>query len=234
MTNYSVFSRNPAIKTFETACLTAIPRHLEQYLEGEPDLYTDTGADHMQINLLVWKPTTERPLWTIVTSGMSAHPMAVPLSMQYYQRAELFVTLPATWPSLQQLPTLHDSQRKRYAWLYELLSDLARMPYIQDRWLGHGHTFRLHPDPRRTFPRSEFSGLLFEKLSSIPEEAGVLEIAGQPVHLLGLYALYSAELQYIYDSGMCNQHHNFIQRFEDAGIHEGIQPGRLSVLPEEH
>lgn len=229
MTHFSVSNRDPIVEEFESQCMQALPDHLGLYLTGEPLMYHEPHADHMHIDLFAWAPTAARPLWTVVTSGLSAHPMQVPRGHESYARAELLLTLPPDWPPLHEAQRMHNSQRRRFMWPFEQMLELARLPYLNDTWLGYGHSTRAKRTVYQTYPRSQFSGIFFEEIRSLPPEVRTLRVADEYIHLLGMYTLYPRELTYILESGLCSRH-GITEKIDAAGIHEGVFPGRQPVV----
>ena len=96
-------------------------------------------------------PSQEKTYYTLVTMGMGAHRMNVPeeLADQKLERAELLIALPPDWK------LDHDSlQKEAWYWPVRLLKALARLPGINDTWLGWGHTNGYIRSPMPTAPSS--------------------------------------------------------------------------------
>ncbi len=228
MTHFSVSQRNSKVEQFERHLIEALPEHIGQFIDGEPTVFHETHSDHMHLDIFMWEPTAQRPIWTMVTAGLSAHPMKVPAGAEYYERAELVLTLPGDWPSVSEIQRMPDSRAKRFSWPILVMKQLARMTYLYDTWLGYGHSTRARRTIHQTYPKSEFSGLLIEQVLSMPTDATTFMVEGHTVHCLGLYALYPAELQFILETPHGGAH-EMMHRFENANLHEGIFPGRPAI-----
>ena len=228
MTPFSVPQRNPEVEQFEHHLVDALPEHIGQFVNGEPTVLHELDSDHMHLDVLMWEPTTQRPLWTMVTSGLSAHPMKVPAGFEYFERVELVLTLPGDWPSVPEMQRMPDSRVKRFSWPILAMKHLARMTYLYGTWLGYGHSTRARRTIHQTYPKSEFSGLLMEQVLSMPADAVTFMVQEHTVHCLGLHALYPAELQYILETPHGGAH-EMMHRLQEAGFYEGIIPGRSAV-----
>lgn len=113
---------------------------------------------------------------TMVTSGMSDRPMAVPPGTSEFSRAELI------WYTR--------SSSRQYA---VMLCWLAEFPFIDSTWIGHGHTVRWY-EPL-------FEGSALHHYWIIPplvrQHRGMAEkvrIGGDPVHLWWVVPITQAEL----------------------------------------
>src|SRR5690625_4907679 len=171
MTNFSVTNRDPATEDFEAHLRDAIPDHIGRYMDGEPVVLHELVSDHMHLDIYIWAPTPQRRLWTLVTAGMSAHPMNVPTGHTFYARAELIMTLPADWPSIDDIKTMPPSKAKNYSWPLEDLKSLARLPYMQNTWLGIGHSTQARSNLDGTYRGTDFSGMLLGPPHSMPPTA---------------------------------------------------------------
>lgn len=224
MTYFSVEHRDPEMEKFERKIHGVLPHHFGRFLEGEPLNIYEQVSDHIHLHLFIWAPTAQRPVWTVVTAGMSAHRMNVPEELSDYARAELVMTLPADWPSIEEIQEMPYDRASIYQWPFEEMTTLARIPYLNNTWLGHGHTVRSADAIDDTYAGSEFSGILVDSVSSLPPEAMRLDVDGMPVHCLGVYPLYAQELQDIVDRQLSG--HEWFHRCVDAGLHEGLLVGR--------
>lgn len=227
MTYYSPHHRNPEMERFERSMHRTLPTHFAQFIDTQPLDVSEQISDHMHLHLYIWAPTPQRNMWTIATAGMSAHQMKAPPGLSYYSRAELVMTLPADWPSIEEIQTMPDEIAGIYRWPFDELSAIARLPYLSNTWLGRGHTIR-SCSTEETYNGSEFSGILLDAVTSLPPEAMSVEIAGTAVHFLGLYPLYPRELQNILDRELSG--HEWFHRCLDAEFHEGLFAHRPMLI----
>ena len=204
----------------------AIPEHLSRYLPGEPIVWHELISDHVPIHVYCWPPTPERDKWTLVTCGPSAHPMNVPEGVEILSRIELMMTLPGDWPLLE-LEDFPEDERDSVFWPIEQLKFAARVPHLMDTWLGFGHTLQAGQDITETYTGSEFSGMVVGGPVSVEDmDVFELKVAGTQVHFWGLYPLYAEELAWALE----NSSEAVLEKLEAAGYHEGVFPGRPSVV----
>jgi hypothetical protein len=129
-------------------------------------------------------------------------------------------------PDILRMP---ESRAEEFLWPFFAMEHLARMTYLYDIWLGYGHSTRACRTIDHTYPGSAFSGLLMEQVLSMPAEAATFKVQGHVVHCLGLYALYPLEVQFLLEEPHGSAH-EMMHRFQDEGLHEGIIPGRPSLV----
>lgn len=226
MANFSAVHRDPSTEYFEHQLRQSVPDHIGQFVDGEPLVYHELVSDHMHIDVFCWAPTAQRNMWTMATVGMAAHKMRTSPGHEYYQHAELVITLPADWPSLDKVQAMPRSKAHQYFWPIRAMKEVARLPYLHDTWVGSGHTTQAGRGRRDTFRGSHFSGMLVAPIHSMPEQAMTLEVEGSDIHLYGLYPLYAEELQFVLDQPYRGKTHELYHRFISAGLHEGIFPQR--------
>jgi len=85
-------------------------------------VYHEIVSPHVHVDVHVVVPREDRPVYTLVTSGMSQKPMADG------SFAELTITLPPTWPA----PDSPDFATPDASWPYTLLQELAWLPLHAD------------------------------------------------------------------------------------------------------
>lgn len=230
MTNFSAVHRDPTTEYFEHQLRQAIPDHFGRFLDGEPLVFHELVSDHMHIDVFCWAPTHHRDVWTLATVGMAAHKMHTSPGHEYYQHAELVLTLPGEWPSLDKVQAMPRSKAHRYFWPVRAMKELARLPYLQNTWVGIGHTTQAGGGRRDTLRGSTFSGMLIAPIHSMPAQAMTLEVNGMDVHCHGLYPLYAEELGFVLDQPFRGKAHELYHRFISAGLHEGVFPDRQRLV----
>jgi hypothetical protein len=147
-------------------------------------------------------PGGERPVYTLVTSGMSERPMATPGAGDVY--AELALVLPPFWPA----PGSEEMRTPAGHWPYRLLQDLARLPHEFDTWLRNGHTVPNGDPPEPYAPGTRLCGALIAPALTLPEDFEELEVGERHEGVDRLYDL-----------------------FDEAGVSEILDPERPSVVP---
>jgi hypothetical protein len=165
------------------------------------------------------KPDASRPFHVLVTSGMSATPMTTRAGADVAKFAELIVLLPESWPV--------GESDERFYWPIRWLKMLARLPYDFSTWLGMGHTVPNGDPPRPFAPGTERCAMLVLKSISLPIEAQSMTLAdGSVLEFFALYPLHRAELELKLAAGT----HALIDRFEEAGVDDVVNPARPSVV----
>lgn len=138
------------------------------------------------IDVLAYKPNSDRPFWTLITSGMSNLPMTMPSDIsQNYSRAELvFYT---------------QSPEKIYL---DMLRTLAHFPHDNETWLASGHTMPNGNPPEFIFENSpELNTFLFlEPLLSSDRNIDI-KIESNQLQLLWVLPISNAECNFKLEKG---------------------------------
>ncbi len=171
-------------------------------------------SDLVHLDVLVVKPTKERPLWTLVTSGMSDKPMNAPEGMEDYRFAELVLCLPGTW-------NLTELRNEENYWPVRLLKTLARFPPQYNTWLAPGHT-----DPPQPFrPSTKFCCAMLGHSKTVNDDFGYLELSDKVIHLHGLYLLYLGEMELKLKKGLWP----FDELFKKHSVSELLEVSRTDT-----
>ena len=117
--------------------MEAVEGHIQQYFGKVENVFHELVSPDIHVDICMVPPTEERDYCTLVTMGMGAHRMNVPVELAEYklERAELAIALPADWKLDQE-----SMKDEKWYWPIRLLKSLARLPINCDSWLGHGHT----------------------------------------------------------------------------------------------
>ncbi|MCQ4625804.1 suppressor of fused domain protein [Corynebacterium sp. CCUG 69979] len=182
------------------------------------------GLDGQPVHIYCWRPTEERPLWTLVTSGMSWHKMEMPQGREDFDRIELIMTLPGDWP-LDEVTSSANEGREGISWPLDLLKMTARLPRSTNSWLSYGSSSQWGESLEETYPGSDFSGFVLGGAVSLDTEFDLLktQFGGETVHFLGLFPLYAQEIE-AYLAGV-----EVLDLLYEAGFAEGVHPGRPPV-----
>lgn len=128
-----------------------IVAHLEQRVGPLGPVWQELESDRVHVDVHVVPPGPGREFALLVTSGMSARPMAVPVGVARRaerQHAELCMVLPASWPLA--VAGAHSTPDAADAWPIRVLREGARLPHEQGAWLGAGHAIVL-AEPQGAF-----------------------------------------------------------------------------------
>jgi hypothetical protein len=199
--------------------IAAVSAHIERFV-GEPEtVFHQIVSSWVHVDLHVVPPSSERPWTTLVTSGMSQRAMRAPDAD--CTRAELVMALPPTWP-LEHSELADD----RVYWPFRLLQSLATFPHQYNTWLWTGHTIPNGDPPEPYADDTELCCSILLPPLLVGSEFDVLEFGERRVRFLGVYPLYAEEMRLKLESGF----EALIDRFDNAGVSELLDPGRPSVV----
>jgi hypothetical protein len=199
--------------------ISAIAEHIERHLGPVSGVYHELISDKVHLDVHVVPPSAEFPFYTLVTSGMSDRPMAVPPEASLDDAppfAELCILLPSTWniPADPADAAAFFEDENVY-WPIRWLKILARFPHQYGTWLGFGHTFPNGEAAEPFADNTELGCLLLLTALSLPEEFQTLEISPtKTVHFYTLYPIYREEMALKMAQGV----DALIDRFEDYDI----------------
>lgn len=187
-------------------------------IAGEIAVPTETGS----MTLLHVTPTPDRPFHTLVTSGLSAQPMAVPAEETEVPRfAELMLLLPFDWPV--EDAAAHNTPE---VWPLRVLASNAAFPAKYDAWLGAGHTLPNGEPPTRFVPNLDFCGVLIAPPMSLdPDDRTFVRSDGAHVTLYAVLPVFERELELKRNEGTSA----LFDRFDTAAVNELLDVQRDSV-----
>ncbi len=202
---------------FESALRAHVATHCGP-IEGEIAVPTETGP----MTLLHVTPTPDRPFHTLVTSGLSAQPMAVPPEETEVPRfAELMLLLPFDWPV--EAAAAHNSPE---VWPLRVLASNAAFPAKYEAWLGAGHTLPNGEPPARFVPNLDFCGVLIAPPMSLhPEDRSFVRQDGERVTLYAVLPVFERELELKRKEGTSA----LFDRFDAAAVNELLDVERDSL-----
>ena len=132
-----------------------------------------------RVDLVSYAPTEARPVWTLVTSGMSARDMNVPPGLNAPRRVELVMSFaPREMERIRNL-----AQDATGLALVNTLRWLARFPYRADTFFDRGHSVPM-PEEFDLGDLSRYMGVLLAEPMTWAREAttvgGVQFLADYP------------------------------------------------------
>ena len=184
-----------------------IDRHLPK-VGADRWVFHEIVSDLVHLDVHVAGPSDDRPFCTLVTSGMSERPMAVPthpdLDPVEVAYAELLIHLPPDWPGLDGREMYQSPEAwkdENYYWPVRLLKTLARFPHEHDTWLGYGHTMGNGDPPAPYAPGTDLSAVLLLPSIAMDESSYQLETPSRKINFFALYPLYAEELAFKLERG---------------------------------
>lgn len=183
----------------DEASIAAIAAHIERYLGPVSGVYHELLSDKVHLDVHVVPPSAEFPFYTLVTSGMSDRPMAVPPGAPADEAppyAELCLLLPSTWNIPADPADVASAfEDENVYWPIRWLKLLARLPHEYGTWLGFGHTVPNGEDAAPFASNTELGCMLVLTALSLPEEFQTLVVSPEKtVQFYTLYPIYREEM----------------------------------------
>jgi hypothetical protein len=204
----------------DSALIEAVSDHVERWLGPIASVFHEILSDLVHVDLHWVRPTERRPWNTLVTSGMSERPMAVPPGAEMFARAELVLNLPAAWPME------HSAwQESRHYWPIRMLKSLARLPHEYETWLSYGHTVAADGEGATYDGSTTFSGVILAPPITAPPEFMTLERGGERTCFWSVIPLYPEELDFKVRQGT----DALFDRLTEYDVLDVVAPGRRNV-----
>jgi hypothetical protein len=210
----------PGDSSGDATLIAAIDAHVAEHFGATTTVWHQVASPYVHIDVHVVAPTNERPVFTLVTSGMSERPMS---SASGDRDAELTILLPSTWPSVDSA----DFGRPESFWPYKLLQDLAELPHEFSTSLWTGHTVPNGDPPTPYASDKALCGALLMPPLIAPEGFETLEVGEREVHFLAVMPLHRDEMQLKLDKGL----DSLLDLLDRAEITEVLHVDRSSVVP---
>ncbi|WP_446214993.1 suppressor of fused domain protein [Micromonospora sp. IBHARD004] len=200
----------------------AIERHIEHHFGPIAFVWHELASDLVHVDVHVVAPTPARPFHTLVTSGMSDLPMAVPPAAGVSPYAELMLCLPPDWPL-----TAEAFRDDSAYWPIRLLKTVARLPHEYHTWIGEWHSVP-NGDPAEPYaPDTPFVGVaVTPMLRCAPDARVVTTGAGKEISLLALVPLHPAEVRLKLAEGT----DALLEAFDRVAVSELFDPARPSSV----
>ncbi len=193
--------------------IEAISAHIERHIGPIEMVWHEILSDLVHIDVMHVAPNKERPFHTLITCGMSARPMNVPLEIADQfgdidpRFAELMICLPADWPLSQKA-----FGNPCHFWPVEWLKRLARFPHEYQTWFFEGHTMP-NGDPARPFsPDTQLCCMMLVPPLRVPAEFRVLRGEDRAINFFAMMPLYQSEIDFKLKNGgealldLCDEH----------------------------
>src|SRR3954468_21987258 len=171
--------------------IQAVAEHIKRYI-GKPDnVLHELIPDDVHIDIHIVSPTAEKPYYTLVTSGMSEHPMNQPeeIQGQVTPYLELMLCLPKDWK-------IDNREDPRWYWPMKWLSFLAKYPFKFDPWLSVSHTIPNSEDCDPFGPGTKQCCWFIRGPATAPEEFQEMKYRDRTVSFLAMTAIYKSEMEF--------------------------------------
>ena len=204
--------------------LTEISNHVQSHFGKTSFVLHEEKSSTVHVDVHVVPPNSNRPYFTLLTSGMSDLDMHVPEGLEEFELAEVCLCLPSYWPLA--VDTFEWREPKHF-WPIEILHQAASYPHRQNTWLCWGHTVGSVEIPQPIDAQVEFTGVLFIEPETFPEGASHLETDdGRVINYLALIPLLPKEMLLARREGS----KELVEMLLEAGVNELLHPDRQSVV----
>ncbi len=174
--------------------VTAIDKHITKHIGKVDTVLHEVISTGVHLDIHVVKPTKKRPVWVLVTSGMSEMPMNAPEGAEHAAYAELAVVLPEWW----KLDSESFKDEKWY-WPVRWMKTLARFPHEFETWLFYDQTVDLAPVLPDT--GTGFCGVIMGFNGVIPERFVKLRFRKRDIYCLMPLPIYQEEMDFKHEHG---------------------------------
>lgn len=184
--------RDPEIAAGDLQTTQAIEAHIARHIGSSKSVFHEIISDLVHLDVYIVAPSSEHPYYTLMTSGMSDRPMAVPEGCEEWRYAELLLCLPPSWPLREQ-----DFKDNANYWPILWLKRLARLPHQYNTWLAPTHTVP-NGDPAQPYaPNTRLCCALISQPLRFGEEALTIEAnPDKTINLLSFIPIYREEMDY--------------------------------------
>lgn len=200
--------------------LEEIEAHLEKYIGKVGTVFHEIVSDLIHLDVLYIPASSDRPYSVLVTSGVSDIPMAVPEGMEDFDRAELLIALPKSWPISDEA----FKEESNY-WPVRWLKYIGRLPHEYDTWIGWGHTIP-NGNPPEPISNTEFIGVMVSPPYWLDSDFFQLSAKnGDVISFYQLIPLYAEEMELKLNKGV----EDLERRFEKNNIGHVLDITRPNV-----
>lgn len=209
----------------QSADIAAITAHIERHIGRVHKVFHEIVSDDLHIDIHHVKSSLLRRFEVLVTSGMSALPMAVPKESDEPRFAEIVTILPKGWPLSKDA-----FADERNYWPLRLMKTLARLPHSGDTWLGFGHTLANGESESGVRPYADDTKLCAAAVlpsSTLGEDFWCMKRKHAPeIFFWAAVPLHLAELKFKLENGI----DPLLDLFDKKNVTDRIDPERPSVV----
>ncbi len=192
-----MFSKRSAVtaELYTTAEAKCVREHVETHFGHIDRVFSEIESPDIKADILILDPAPGREYYTLITHGMGAHKMTIPVedekkyfSGYVYDRAELVMLLDKDWQI--------GSSEEQWYWPIRLLKSIARVPVDEHSYVARGHTIDMAE------PFDESTDLCAAALLScwwkkdVPNSCVCDLPSGDKVVFYNVIPVYRSELQY--------------------------------------
>lgn len=195
-----------------------IDKHLSEFFDDDEMLVMhEKESEVVHSDIYVIKPSEDRDYYIMVSSGMSALPMAAPDDSPDLAFAEVMILLPSDWNI-----NYDDFSNENNYWPIRLLKQLSKYPHLNDTWLGWGHTVPLNDE--HSVDHNFHSVLLLDSIT-LSEDFTIIKNKEKIVRVYSAIPLYKEEFDYVLQEGVGK----LMGKFELNDIDEVVDINRINT-----
>lgn len=195
-----------------TPFFNQISQHIETTIGPIGRVFPELISTSVRLDLLLVPPTNLPPSpahpfgtshYTVITSGMSSHPMNVPADHTGPKFIELMIALPADWRGIKSDGTFGQKRMKdeRNWWPIRWLKKIGRMPAENNTFLDVGQTM---PNGEKVAPfatNTRLGCMLVAPPLLSPESVKLVINEDASIYFLALMPIYPEEMKLGLDDG---------------------------------
>jgi hypothetical protein len=199
-----------------------IDSHLDQFFDENADIvvYDEIESEIIHRDIYFIKATEDRPFHILLSCGMSALPMKVPVDIESSEFAEVMILLPKEWDL-----NYESFDDERNYWPIRIMKEIMMLPHPNETWLGFGHTFG-HEDDEEFAEGIGFNSVMLAYSMELSSDFTQIELENNKViDIYTLIPLYKEELEFKKRNGA----NDLLEQFDKYGIEEIVKVGRKNV-----
>ncbi len=190
MKNYIKGLAEPPIYTYTEDEANQYEKFVKNNYGEYTFVYHELYSPDIHLDILVVPPSKENNYYKLITRGMGAYKMNVPLQLKNYEmdRAELVIYLPSDWNM--------NFSKEENSWVIKLLKQIARLPIDEKSWIGFGHTLS-HNDVESYASNTKLSAsILIDALDKNGKPLDFKLKSKGRINFYQVFPLYKEELEY--------------------------------------
>jgi len=179
----------------DLANLKCIQNHIAKHIAPVDWVWGEIASSLVHIDVLVIEPSSDRPFFTLVTSGMSQKPITPPFpEVSQCKYSELVLCLPPNW-SLDE----PEIRKGRNFWPISMMKMIAHFPHLHDTWVWNAQTIHNQQPYDESVP---FAGAMLIQVSPFREDFHLMKTERtEPTVFHNLIPLHESELNYYMENG---------------------------------
>ena len=203
-----------------------ITQHIEKNVGKVHQVFHEVISDDLHIDVCHVKSSLFRRYEVLVTMGMSAKAMEVPVESEEPRFLELMILLPKGWPLTKEA-----FMDENNYWPIRLLKDLARFVHHQNTWFGFGHTVANAEPEGELSPYADNVGFCAcALLPSLTLGEPSLILQREPekgdIGFFSVIPIYESELRFKFEHGI----DALLDVFDAGNLSDRVNPKRKPVI----